>query len=58
MTKNKKQRTMRRSTLEPVVQVDPTLDAQLEIERAALAELERLLKEQQEKIKEMKERLK
>ena len=45
-------------TLEPVVQTAPTLDAQLEIERAALAELERLLKEQREKIKQMKERLK
>jgi hypothetical protein len=44
--------------LEPVVQTAPTLDAQLEIECAALAELERLLKEQREKIKQMKERLK
>ncbi len=49
---------MTEKTLEPVVQAVPTLDAQLEIERAALAELERMLKEQQEKIKEMKERLK
>jgi hypothetical protein len=49
---------MTEKTLKPVVQVDPTLDAQLEIERAALAELERLLKEQREKIKQMKERLK
>lgn len=49
---------MTEKTLKPVVQVDPPLNAQLETERAALAELERLLKEQQEMIKQIKGRLK
>lgn len=49
---------MTEKTLKPVIQADPTLDAQLEIERAALADLERLIKAQRAKIKEMRERLK